>query len=71
MTEPEASSILLVDDRDENLFALEQILKPLDARTHRATSGPEALSPGAATRVRGDSHGRADAGDGRLRNPCP
>ena len=44
MTEPEASSILLVDDRDENLFALEQILKPLDARTHRATSGPEALS---------------------------
>ena len=36
--------ILLVDDRPENLFALEQTLKPLNATLFRATSGEAALS---------------------------
>ena len=37
-------NILLVDDRPENLFALEQTLKPLNANLSRANSGEEALS---------------------------
>jgi signal transduction histidine kinase len=36
-------SILLVDDRPENLLALEAILEPLGQRLVRATSGEEAL----------------------------
>lgn len=36
--------ILIVDDRVENLFALEQTLKPLNVSLTRATSGEEALS---------------------------
>jgi PAS domain S-box-containing protein len=36
-------NVLLVDDRPENLFALEAILEPLGARLVRATSGQEAL----------------------------
>jgi len=36
--------ILLVDDRPENLFALEQTLKPLNATLFRAASGEAALS---------------------------
>ena len=36
-------NILLVDDRPENLLALEAILEPLGQRMVRATSGPEAL----------------------------
>jgi len=36
--------ILIVDDRPENLFALEQTLKPLNASLTRAMSGEEALS---------------------------
>jgi PAS domain S-box-containing protein len=36
-------TILLVDDRPENLLALEALLEPLDAATVRATSGDEAL----------------------------
>ena len=35
--------ILLVDDRPENLLALEAILEPLGQLLIRATSGPEAL----------------------------
>jgi signal transduction histidine kinase len=35
--------ILLVDDRAENLLALEAILEPLGQELTRATSGPEAL----------------------------
>jgi signal transduction histidine kinase len=37
------ASILLVDDRVENLIALEAILEPLDVDIDRATSGEEAL----------------------------
>jgi len=36
-------SLLLVDDRPENLLALEAILEPLGQRLIRANSGPEAL----------------------------
>ena len=36
-------SILLVDDRRENLLALEAILEPLGQTLIRAGSGPEAL----------------------------
>jgi PAS domain S-box-containing protein len=37
------AKILLVDDRPENLIALEAILQPLEHELIRATSGPEAL----------------------------
>ncbi len=36
--------ILMVDDRDENLFALERILASLGADIHKASSGTQALS---------------------------
>ena len=39
----EQVSLLLVDDRPENLLALEAILEPLGQRLIRANSGPEAL----------------------------
>ena len=38
-----ATSILLVDDREENLLALEAILSGLGHELVRATSGPQAL----------------------------
>jgi PAS domain S-box-containing protein len=37
------ASVLLVDDQQENLLALEAVLKPLGLRTVRAQSGEEAL----------------------------
>src|SRR5688500_20207014 len=39
----ERVSLLLVDDRPENLLALEAILEPLNENLVRANSGPEAL----------------------------
>ncbi|MGZ8797877.1 MAG: response regulator, partial [Thermoanaerobaculia bacterium] len=39
----ERVSLLLVDDRPENLLALEAILEPLNQDLVRADSGPEAL----------------------------
>lgn len=41
--EASRAKILLVDDRPENLFALESILEPLEQELVRATSGTEAL----------------------------
>src|SRR6476646_9169408 len=47
MTEPRTSDpkvdILIVDDRPENLLALEAILEPLGQRLVRASSGEDAL----------------------------
>ncbi|HEX2202798.1 MAG TPA: ATP-binding protein [Longimicrobium sp.] len=43
MSEPRKARILLVDDRPENLFALEAILEPLGHDLVRASSGKEAL----------------------------
>ncbi|MBO0729172.1 MAG: response regulator [Acidimicrobiaceae bacterium] len=43
MTGPEQATILLVDDREENLLALEAILSSLGHRLLRARSGAEAL----------------------------
>jgi signal transduction histidine kinase len=40
---PFVASVLLVDDRQENLLALEGILKPLGVRIVKARSGEEAL----------------------------
>ncbi len=37
------TAILLVDDREENLIALEAVLAPLGCRLVRARSGEEAL----------------------------
>ncbi len=42
-------NLLLVDDRPENLLALEAILEPLGQNLVRATSGPEALKHVLAT----------------------
>jgi two-component system, sensor histidine kinase and response regulator len=39
----EKANILLVDDRRENLLALEAVLEPLGENLHRALSGEEAL----------------------------
>ena len=41
--EREQVNVLLVDDRPENLLALEAILEPLDQRLVRASSGEDAL----------------------------
>ena len=40
---PAKAKILLVDDRPENLLALEAVLEPLDQELIRANDGPEAL----------------------------
>ena len=58
--------LLLVDDRPENLLALEAILEPLEAELVRAGSGEEALRRLLHERVRGDPARRPDAGHGRL-----
>src|SRR5690606_38146702 len=42
-TAPARPRILLVDDRPENLIALERILEPLPVELNKATSGNEAL----------------------------
>ena len=41
--DPSRTTVLLVDDREENLVALEGILAPLNLNLLRATSGDEAL----------------------------
>ena len=43
MRVPGPPNVLLVDDRAENLLALEALLEPLGARLVRAGSGDEAL----------------------------
>ncbi|MBF0621220.1 MAG: EAL domain-containing protein [Magnetococcales bacterium] len=41
---PDKPNILIVDDRQENLIALESLLEECDAHIHRALSGNEALT---------------------------
>ena len=43
MADPDLPAVLLVDDRPENLLALEAVLAPLPCRLVTATSGHEAL----------------------------
>src|SRR5687767_6021974 len=43
MPSPTDAHLLLVDDRPENILALEGVLTSLGARVVRASSGPEAL----------------------------
>jgi CheY-like chemotaxis protein len=43
MAELEKANILLVDDRPENLLALESVLEDLNCNIFKATSGHEAL----------------------------
>jgi CheY-like chemotaxis protein len=43
MTDDRRANILLVDDREENLLALEAILEPLGHRLVKVTSGVAAL----------------------------
>lgn len=43
MTEPRRGQVLMVDDRPDNLLALEAVLEPLGADLRRAGSGEEAL----------------------------
>lgn len=42
--EPPQPAILVVDDREENLFAMRKLLSKLDAEIVTAASGPEALA---------------------------
>ena len=44
MDEGVKAKILVVDDRPENLLAMDKLLKPLGASIHKANSGEEALS---------------------------
>ncbi|MDD7805725.1 MAG: diguanylate cyclase [Endozoicomonas sp. (ex Botrylloides leachii)] len=44
MDEAGKAKILVVDDRPENLLAMDKLLKPLGANIHKASSGEEALS---------------------------
>src|SRR3954451_8026394 len=44
VTASEQANILIVDDQEENLLALEAVLEPLGQRLVRAMSGEEALA---------------------------
>lgn len=41
---PSKPNLLIVDDKEDNLFVLEKILSPLNLNLHKATSGEEALT---------------------------
>ena len=44
MSERSKAKILVVDDRPENLLAMDRLLKPLGAEIHKVDSGEKALS---------------------------
>jgi CheY-like chemotaxis protein len=60
-------NILIVDDRPENLLALESILESPDLNIVRANSARKPLAH-ARPRFRPGSAGRANAGNGRIRD---
>ena len=64
----DAPRILLVDDRPENLLALEAILEPLGQRARARDSGDEALRVLLARRLRRHPARRPDARARRLRD---
>ena len=61
------ANILLVDDREENLLALEAILEPLGHRLVSVTSGDGGAEGAAARRLRVHPARRPDAGARRVR----
>ena len=62
------AKILLVDDEQKSLYALEQLLAPLGDELLTAPSGEEALQARAEARLRGDPARRAHARHRRLRD---
>jgi CheY-like chemotaxis protein len=61
------ANILIVDDRPENLMALEAILERPEVPPHQGDFGRRSVEHRAARAVRGRPHRRRDAGHGRTR----
>ena len=64
-------AVLIVDDVEANLVALEALLDDLACELVRAQLGQRGAAPASEARVRRHAARRADAGDGRLRGGAP
>ena len=60
--------ILIVDDKQENLFSLKTLLQLNGYETDTASSGEDALKKGIKERVLGDHSRRSNAGNGWIRS---